>query len=59
MSVQVLLMSGSLPRRHYASLVCERKGRPPDMKGRWGCTEQAVATSRQGMVVELGGWAMY
>jgi hypothetical protein len=59
MSVEFAVISGSLPRQHIASLVCERKGRPPDVKGSWGCTEQAVSTSRQGTVAELGGWAMY
>jgi hypothetical protein len=52
-----LLKVGPLSSRHGASSGCGWRRRPPDMEDTYEYTEQAVADSRQGVVLQVGGWA--
>jgi hypothetical protein len=55
--IQWSMLGGSLVTMAWRVLRLRVEGRPPDTEGSCKYIEYADADSRQGMVLQIGGWA--
>jgi hypothetical protein len=50
------MLGGSLVTVSWCLLRLQLEGSPPVMEGSSECIEYAVTDSRQGVILQLGGW---